>query len=914
MTFLPGARLGPYEITGAIGAGGMGEVFRARDTKLNRDVAIKVLPAAFADDPERLARFTREAQTLASLNHPNIAAIYGIEEIASSASSDDLVAMTKGVGTGASRALVMELVEGEDLSAHIARGPIPIAEALPIARQIAEALEAAHEQGIVHRDLKPANIKVRTDGTVKVLDFGLVKVMDGGGAANSAMRRAELVEASQSPTMSRHMTEAGMIIGTAAYMSPEQAKGKAVDKRTDIWAFGVVLYEMLTGRRLFAAEDVADTLAAVLTREVNVDSLPASAPPRLKALVRDCLTRDAKQRLRDIGDARRLLDQLIVGAPEDRAAPERTDTRPRSRAAAALPWLVAMAATLIAVSSRCRGGADPTARPRLPTHLEVAFPPDIDPIPSLEQSFAISPDGRRVALVAFKKGVRKLFVRTLGTSAAIEVGESDGVNLAAFSPDSQSVAFVTSNGVLWRVSLVDQQRARLAEDVNLNSGLAWGEKGIAFAKYTGLWLQPIEGGAARQFAKFDEGRGERLLTNPQFLPGGEAVIFMSLTGEPGAERVEAVSLRDDKRVVVLEGATSAMWSPTGHLLFARAGALFAIALDPAALKVSGTAVPVIAKGQVAGAANGGLSVRLSPAGDLLYVPMGYRAARVVSVGRDGSASPLPFPLDRFQSPRVSPSGRMLSVEVQSLRVDAFDFARQTVSRLTPEAPGTGYFAWTRDESAIVYKRTSIPYWSALVGSGRGGVIPNGVPNDYFSGAGPDGDTVLSTRVSPKTSGDIVLLSISGKFAPRPLIAGPAYEGGAQLSKDGRFLVYASSESGRLETEVRRYPALDRAYRISSGFGVQPRWRPDGKEIYYRDGENMVAVTFDGSGKEPVIGKPTPLFKDDYDFGQGVTIAAYDVMPDGRFAMLARDARGEGLRLVLNWTEELKEIIAAGGVK
>jgi serine/threonine protein kinase len=243
MTLLPGARLGPYEIVGAIGAGGMGEVFRARDTRLNRDVAIKVLPAAFADDPERLARFTREAQTLASLNHPNIAAIYGIEEIASSAASDDLVAMTKGVGTGpGSRALVMELVEGEDLSAHIARGPIPLAQALPIARQIVEALEAAHEQGIVHRDLKPANIKVRTDGTVKVLDFGLAKAMDGGGAgANSAL--------SQSPTMSRHMTEMGMIIGTAAYMSPEQAKGKTVDKRTDIWAFGVVLYEMLTRRR-----------------------------------------------------------------------------------------------------------------------------------------------------------------------------------------------------------------------------------------------------------------------------------------------------------------------------------------------------------------------------------------------------------------------------------------------------------------------------------------------------------------------------------------------------------------------------------------------------------------------------------------------------------------------------------------
>ena len=685
-------------------------------------------------------------------------------------------------------------------------------------------------------------------------------------------------------------------------------------KRTDIWAFGVVLHEMLTGRRLFAAEDVSETLAAVLTRDVSLTSLPASTPPRLKALVRDCLVRDSKQRLRDIGDARRLLEQVIAGAPDDTATSSGTDTRSRSRVRAALPWLVSILAVLAAVSGRWPGRVDPKARPRVPTHVEVAFPSDLEPVSSLEQSFLLSPDGRLVAITAFKKGARRLHVRRLSSSETVEIGESDGVNLAAFSPDSQGVAFVTNSGVLSRTSLADQQRVRLTEGVDLTGGISWGPRGIAFVRSGVAWIQPVEGGAPRQLTKLNAERGEVAHANPQFLPGGEALIFSSLTGEPGAERVEAVSVQDGRRIVVMEGATSPHWSPTGHLLFARAGALFAVAFDPISLKVTGTATPVIAKGLIATTVMGGLAVRVSQTGDLVYVPIGYRASRVVSVGRDGSAAALPFPRERLMNPRVSPSGRIVSVEVQSLRIDAYDLERQTVSRLTPETPGTVFSLWTRDESAIAYKRFNVPYWAASDGSGRAGAIPNGVTNDFTAGAGPDPDTVLSTRVSPKTSADIMLLSISGKFEPKPLIAGPAYEGGAQLSRDGCWLLYVSSESGRLETQVRRYPSLNRSWRISSGLGVQPRWRPDGREIYYRDGENLVAVAFDGSGDEPVIGKPTALFKDEYDLGQGVTIAAYDVMPDGRFIMLSRDAKGEGLRLILNWTEELLEIIARGGVQ
>jgi hypothetical protein len=364
----------------------------------------------------------------------------------------------------------------------------------------------------------------------------------------------------------------------------------------------------------------------------------------------------------------------------------------------------------------------------------------------------------------------------------------------------------------------------------------------------------------------------------------------------------------------MEHASTPIWSSTGHLLFARDGALLATSLDPVSLKTAGTVTRVIAKGTVATTMLGGLSVRLSRSGDLLLLPVSYRATRVTAVTREGAVTALPFPLSRYLNPRVSPDGRRVMVEGQSLRLEALDLDRQTISRLTPEAPGTIFSLWNRDGTAVVFKRFNAPYWKATDGSGREGPVPSGITNDFLSGAGPDSDTFFSSRISPEGAADIVLMSISGKFPPKALIATPAYEGGAQLSRDGRWLVYVTSESGRLETAVRRYPSLDRAFRVSSGLGVQPRWRADGREIYYRDGENMVAVSFDGSRDEPVIGKPVALFKDDYDLGQGVTIAAYDVARDGRFILLRRDAKGAGLSLVLNWTEELKEIIARGGVK
>jgi serine/threonine protein kinase len=885
MSLAAGGALAHYRITGAIGAGGMGEVFRARDTKLDRDVAIKVLPAAFGQDAERVARFKREAQILASLNHPNIAAIHGLEE------------------ADGTLALAMDLIEGEDLAQRLMRGAIPVDEALAIARQIAEALEEAHEHGIVHRDLKPANVKVTRDGKVKVLDFGLARAIQGDvGNSGSA-------EVSHSPTMTHQATVAGVILGTAAYMSPEQARGRKVDKRADIWSFGVVLFELLTGKRLFGGETVSDVLAAVLTREADWSALPPATPRSVERLLRRCLDRDVRRRLQSIAEARIVLEAPPANAPEASGPTARARFRPLGLA----PWLVAV----IAVAAARAGWwsrSGPQQPARAVRHFEVSFPPDIETVASIEGSVNLSPDGALVSITGFKGTSRRLQVRRLATDETLEVGaESDNVVSAAFSPDSRSVAFFNNGGVIVRWGLADQQRTILGRGADATGGIAWGPAGIVFTRAGNLWLIPSAGGPERQLTTLDPARHEVLHSNAAFPPGGRSILFSSYSTTPGFERVEAVSTEGGPRTVVMERATTPIWSPTGHLLFLRDGAVFATSFDPVAGKAGGDVTRVIGLG-VARSNFGSASLRLSQSGDLLFAPTSYRATQLVSVARDGAETLLPLESLRRLNPRVSPDGRRVMVEALGLRIDVFDFERQTVSRLTPEHSGTGFSMWSRDGSTIFYRRLNAPYWSSTTGDGQGGLVPSGAVSDYLSGPGPDADTFFSTRIQPDTSGDVYLLSRTGKFEPKPLVRTPAYDGGAQLSPDGRWLVYVSGASGQFETIVARYPALDRSWSVSAGAGTQPRWRRDGREIFYRDNQSVMAVPFDGSRDVPVLGKPVPLFKDDYERGQGSTIANYDVTPDGRFVMLRRDARGANLKLVLNWSEELRAIIAAGGVK
>jgi Tol biopolymer transport system component len=862
-------------------------VYRARDTKLNRDIAIKVLSDSFASDTERLTRFTREAQTLASLNHPNIAQIHGLEE-------------SDGV-----RALVMELVEGEDLSQRIARAAISIDEALRIAMQIADALEAAHEQGIIHRDLKPANIKVRPDGVVKVLDFGLAKVVasaaDGGGSLQSDL--------TQSPTLAHGGTTTGMILGTAAYMSPEQARGQAVDKRGDIWAFGVVLYEMLTGAPLFPGGTLSDTLAAVLTRPLDWTLLPTATPPGLRRLLARCLERDRRKRLRDIGDARLELDDATH--PTGAAKPVPVLTRGRM-----LPWGLALSAVLLA-GWALRGGIGGDTPSRDLVYIDIGFPRDVEPTASGvdgRAAAAISPDGRTVAMIGVKAGVRRVFVRRLDRAEASEVPDIAGANEIAFSSGSDSLAILRSSRVITAVSLIDQQQKTVTSEVDNGSALAWSPAGIIFVRGGGLWIVSPEGGVARTLTVLDAARHEVAHDQPVVLPGGRFVLFASQTSEPGAERVEAVSIDGSQRSVVLERATTPVWSPTGHLLFARDGAVLAAAFDPRTARPLSAAVPIIPSGALEALASGNLNLSLSTTGTLLYVPAGFTDTRVFSVDRDGAPLPLDLPSGRYANPRISSDGHRLLMDSAGTVIEALDLARGSRARLTAAAPSTGYSTWNADGRRVVFRRFRSPFWMAADGNGDGGPIPGTTVNDFPSSPSTDPDSIIMVRIQPETSGDVFLMSISGAFTPKPLIVTPSYDGGAQLSPDGRWLLYQSDSSGQAEIWLRRYPALDRQWQVSEGGGVQPQWGPDSREVYYRGGQRLISVSLDASGVEPGLGKPTALFADDYDFGAGVSVANYDVTSDGRFIMIRRSGNGGKLRAVVNWTHELRRILASGGVR
>ena len=877
MALTPGTRLGVYEITALLGEGGMGQVYRARDSKLNRDVALKILPDAFANDPDRLARFTREAQTLASLNHPNVAHIHGLEE------------------SGGVRALVMELVEGDDLSARIARGAIAIDDAMIIAGQIALALETAHEQNIIHRDLKPANIKVRPDGTVKVLDFGLAK---GMGSTAEASGEALTM---RSPAM----TQAGIVLGTAAYMSPEQARGKPVDKRADIWAFGCVLYEMLTGARLFAGDSIPETLGLIFSREPDLAKLPAATPERVRTLITRCLAKDPRQRLRDIGEARLVLDD----------APEAPLAFPPAQVPALrrlLPWAVAAAAALVAGWALWFRTGPTTAAP-LVTQLEIGYPRDVENFPGTSLAPAISPDGRTVAMVGVRDGVRRVFVRRLDRAAATELPDTTGANGTVFSPDGESVAVLFTSGLITRIALADQQRKVVTSGADITLSITWTQAGIIFGRGGALSIVSPEGGTPRPLTTLDAARREVAHDCAVLLPGGRLVVFASQTTEPGAERIESVSIDGGPRSVVVERARTPVWSPTGHLLFARDGAVLAVALDQNTGTTRGTATPIIAAGAIEPLASGQMGLTLSSTGTLLSSPSGFTDTRVVSVGRDGSALALDMASGRYANPRISPDGRRLLIE-SGENIEALDLARGTWARLAAATLSTVFSTWSADGSRVIFRRFASPFWVAGDGSRVTGVVPGGIVSDFPSSPGPDADSFVALRIRPETSGDIFLMSISGAFEPKPLIVTPAYEGGAQLSPDKRWLLYQSDASGRPEIYVRRYPSLDRQWQVSDGGGVQPRWSRNSREIYYRSGRRMVAATLDASATEPVFGKPVALFTDDYDFGAGATIANYDVTADGRFIMIRRGVNGGKLRVVVNWTEELKQVLASGGVR
>jgi len=874
--------MGCYEVTARLGEGGMGEVYRARDTKLDRDVAIKILPQIFARDAERLARFEREAKTLAALNHPHIAQIYALENLGANGS-----------------ALVMELVEGEDLSQRIARGAISVDEALPIARQIADALEAAHEQGIVHRDLKPANIKVRPDGTVKVLDFGLAKAIESGSGTGIGSSSASISPTMMSPA---HMTGLGVILGTVSYMAPEQAKGRAVDRRADIWAWGCVLYEMLTGHAPFSGEGASDILAKVIEREPDLARLPPDTPPSVVRVLRRCLQKDVRLRFQHIGDARLDLDQPIAESSAATAPAARV-----SRLVKVLPWAVALAASLVAAAMGWRTTS--SSAPLRVSSVEFSYPEGVEALNSI-QTIAIAPDGRTIATIGSKKGARALFLRSADGVDATPVARPANPNNVVFSPDGTRLGVLAVGGDLWQVSPSDNDASVVAKGVdNSACGLSWSPHALVFCRAGALWAAAPGGGQERQLTTLDTNRDEVSHEGP-IIVNDRVVLFGSLTSRDGADRIEAVPLVGGPRTVVVDRAVRPMMSPSGHLLFMRDGVFMAAPFDARTGSVTGAARMV---GSAAGLSKGELTPYPAPVlsanGTLLRPAPGFNFQQVIVIDRQGAARSLGVAAGRFENPRVTQDGSRLLLSDQTM-LYVLDIGRGTMTTVAGPAAVIAFASWSLDGSRAIFRGSTGLAWVATAGTRRTGHIPHTGSNDYPSAAGTDADSVLVTGAGSGTGSDVYLISLSGAFEPRALVQSRAYDGGASFSPDRRWLLYQSAESGAAEIYIRAYPSLDRAWQVSAGGGVQARWNPSGKEIFYRNGSRMLGVSIDLSRSEPVLQKPVVLFESE---GYGISVATpnYDVMPDGRFIMLRPLPGANRLILTTNWVDELTKALASG---
>jgi len=858
----------------------MGQVYRARDPKLNREVAIKVLPDAFAADVDRLARFTREAQTLAALNHPNIATVYGFE------------------GT----ALVMELVPGEDLSAHVARGPIAPADAVPLARQIADALETAHEQGIIHRDLKPANIKVRPDGTVKVLDFGLAKALTSDASGASA-------EAMNSPTLTNRATQMGVILGTAAYMSPEQAKGKPVDRRADIWAFGVVLYEMLTGRRAFEGEDISTTLAAVLMKDPEWTSLPAGTPRSLDTLVRRCLERDPKKRLRDIGEARVLLsDPQAVSAAPPASDPATIALQPPSR----LPWLIAAGASVAALAFAALWASGPRASSTTGDRIEasIALPAGS----SILGDFALSPDGRKLVMSLFDNtsGAVALALRSLNDGAAKPLPHTEGGEMPFWSPEGTQIAFFAEG----KLKMIDLQGgpAQVICDAPTPRGGAWGENNtIVFA---GSFRTPLEkvaaiaGSKASPLSKLDESRKEKSHRWPAFLPGGTHVLFVAQTGEGGLKddesTIEAIELATGTRTRLVRSNSSPLFVP-GYLFFWRDGGLRAQAFDAANLKVSGDVLTVADR--VALDTNERAAASVSASGALVYQSAsGSNRSDLLLVDRTGrTIKTIAASVLVEGGIAVSHDGGRLAAAVtvdgaRDTDIWIYDLARGTSSPLTFDEGGDRIPIWSADDKEIVYdndrKNDGIIYRRFTDGRGDPEVAASNAAGFTPWGWSRDKQWLVLYNQTDATGGDLMRYDIKTKQLT-PLVVTPSIEDNAALSSDDRALAYVSLESGRPEIYVRSLTGDPNRRRVSGGGGANPAWRHDGRELYFVTPRGQLMVVPMDPASSTGQAQATELFRADFLLDLGTS---FSPLPDGKQFVInvSKDKTAPLLTLVTNW--------------
>lgn len=900
MTFQRGARLGPYVVVTLLGRGGMGEVYRARDEKLHRDVAIKVLPQHLASDTERLARLRREAQVLASLNNPNIAHIHGLEE------------------ANGMPALVLELVEGSTLAERLANGSLPLSESIGVARQIADGLEAAHEKGVIHRDLKPANVKITPDGMVKLLDFGLAKAVSGDGAGPDLSM------------MTTAGTEAGVILGTAAYMSPEQARGRPVDKRTDIWAFGSVLFEMLSGRRPFAGDTLSDTIACVLTQDPDWDALPADVPSNIHVLLRRCLEKDSKRRLRDIGDARIELDDPR-GASSAHIPGEQPTAVTRRTAIAALAGAAAGAA---ATGAFAIGRYRNDATPRSLTRFAIPFPGGNVITVGFNKRIAISPDGTYLATNLMPQGnAASIFIRSIGSLEMRPLVEgARGVSF--FSHDSRSVAYFATDAPwrLQKVALSGGGPTTLCSTENFSGG-TWADDDMIYfvpAVPGGLARVAAAGGEPIPVVSLDPERGERLFKFPHALPGGTAVLLTVGTVDSESfddTQIVAVSLRTGERHVLIQGGTSPCYSPTGHVVYARNGSLFAVPFDVNRLEVAGQPA-VVLEGVLMSRNTGVGNFDISRTGDLAYIPgRAVGGARTLHwVDRSGRAEPLPLPPRAYLHPRLSPDATRLAIEVEGSDHDVYvyDFRSGVFSNLTTD--GISHWpVWSPDGQRIGYRSGPMGRFRLFeVSADRSSPARQVLTADVSQSPGsyaPDGRAMvftmnLQTSAPPK----IAVVSLDGDQTPRPIDDSRYAQGSPKISPDGRHLAYCTNESGRPQVYLRAFPGPGPVVQVSSDGGTDPVWRRDGRELFYRRGDSMMVVTI-AAGPSFSGGRPQELWKGSYSHGMssscgapGLTSSNYDVTPDGlRFLMVRdEDVDQESARefiVVQGWGGELSRLSA-----
>jgi len=887
MAILPGTHLGSYEVVAQIGAGGMGEVYRAHDTKLARDVAIKVLPANFVNDPERLSRFQREARMLAALNHPNIATIFGLEQ------------------SGGATCLVMELVPGETLAERVKAGPLPIEETLKIAVQIAEALEAAHEKQIIHRDLKPANVKVTPEGKVKVLDFGLAKAFEGDAADQ---------DMSNSPTLSRAATMQGVILGTAAYMSPEQAKGKAVTKATDIWAFGCVLYELLSGHKAFEGEDTTEILAAVVRAEPDWTRLPENTPQSIRLLLRRCMKKDRRQRFQDATDVRIEIEDTLSGASALASAP--AAPAPQSRQLP-LVWIAFSGALLLALAAvSFTHFRETPPQPRI-ARFQIALPEKtIGPI------FELSPDGRYLAFTASEAGRRHLWIRPIDSLTAQIVPETEDATYSFWSPDSANIAFFVP-GKLKRVALAGGPSQTICDAADGRGG-TWNSDGvIVYSPGPGSAIARVSaaGGVPATLTKLVS--HDELHRYPKFLPDNKHFLYLVNEGKPETNGVNIGSLDGGAPVRILSDNSSAAYvspeSPGGNglLLFRREGTLMGVSFDLRRLQITGEVFPIVeGVGTTGNTQNAAFSV--SDNGMLAYGSgvINQSGDEMVWMDRTGKHLGNAGQAGRISGMALSPDEKAILFSLFNTAGDAsdlwlLDVARGVPSRSTFRPGISADGIWSPDGKTIVFQSNNLSiYRKPANGTGKEELLLTGGINNRPMDWSRDGKFVVYMSTTAGASGfGLWLLPMEGDHKPVPYLQTSFNEGDAQFSPDGRWMAYTSNESGQPQVYVQAVPASGAKWQISPAGGGQPRWRRDGKELFFISADQKLMAVAVNNGTAFEAGAPQFLFGLDPVFPSSGGRFAYQPTADGkRFLVLqvAGGAAAPPINVVFNWQAGLKK--------